>query len=248
MPRVIKHPDVRRSEFLDHAQALFLRRGYENTSLNDVIAESGASKGAFYHYYPSKEALLEALADRIARHALADVQDVVSEPTLDALARLNGFLAASRQFKLDMASERWTVFAALFRPENRVLYQRIAAAWEALFTPMLTKLIAEGVRERAFDTFDPEGVGDMLQQLVSTTYPIIASAIAATTDAQRKAAVTTFERRLRLHGIAIDRILGLPDGSVHIVEPGYARRFMTSLPWKPPRAIRERTTKNPRPR
>src|SRR5882724_4720349 len=227
MPRIIKHPDVRRSEFLDQAQALFIERGYDNTSLNDVIAELGASKGAFYHYFPSKEALLEALATRIAQQALAQTQSVVNEPGLDPLARLNALLTASRQFKLDMADQGWAIFAALFRPENQILYQRIAAAWEALFRPMLTKLIAEGVKERVFDTFDPEGVGDMLQHLVSTTYPVIASAIAATTETQRNAAITTFERRLRLHGIAIDRILGLPDGSVHIVEPGYARRFMT---------------------
>jgi len=233
MPRIIKHPDVRRSEFLDQAQELFIVRGYDNTSLNDVIAELGASKGAFYHYFPSKEALLEALATRIAQQALAQTQSVVNEPGLDPLARLNALLTASRQFKLDMADQGWAIFAALFRPENQILYQRIAAAWEALFRPMLTKLIAEGVKERVFNTFDPEGVGDMLQHLVSTTYPIVASAIAAPTEKQRKAVITTFERRLRLHGIAIDRILGLADGSVRLVEPGYARRFMTTLPRKP---------------
>jgi AcrR family transcriptional regulator len=233
MPRVIKHPDVRRSEFLDQAQALFLARGYDNTSLNDVIAESGTSKGAFYYYFPSKEALLEALADRIARQAFAEVQGFVDESGLDPLARLNAFLAVSCQFKLDMAQEGWAIFAALFRPENRVLYQRIAVAWEALFQPVLTKLIAQGVKERVFDTFDPEGVGEMLQQLVSTTYPIVAEAIAAPTEMQRRAAISTFEKRLRLHGIAIDRILGLPDESVRIVEPGYARTFMATLPRKP---------------
>jgi Bacterial regulatory proteins, tetR family len=61
MPRVIKHPDLRRSEILDQAIALFLSRGYDTTSLNDIIAEAGISKGAFYHYFPSKEALIAAL-------------------------------------------------------------------------------------------------------------------------------------------------------------------------------------------
>lgn len=56
MPRVIKHPEVRRAEFLDHAEALLLSNGYDSVSLNDVIAAAGASKGAFYHWFPSKEA------------------------------------------------------------------------------------------------------------------------------------------------------------------------------------------------
>ena len=85
MPRIIKHPDLRRQELLDCAQAMFLERGYENASLNDVIAQAGSSKGAFYHYFPSKEALLEALAGRFAQQALAQVQDVLDDPGLDAL-------------------------------------------------------------------------------------------------------------------------------------------------------------------
>ncbi|RVC21179.1 TetR/AcrR family transcriptional regulator, partial [Mesorhizobium sp. M7A.F.Ca.AU.002.02.1.1] len=80
MPRVIKHPELRREELLDHAQTLFLTQGYDKASLNDVIASAGISKGAFYHYFPSKEALLEALADRFAKQALAGVQDILHDP------------------------------------------------------------------------------------------------------------------------------------------------------------------------
>ncbi len=54
MPRIVKHPEVRRAEILDCAQALFLARGYDQASLNDVIAEAGLSKGAFYHYFASR--------------------------------------------------------------------------------------------------------------------------------------------------------------------------------------------------
>ena len=43
---------------LDKALALFLERGYENVSLNDLLATESTSKGAFYHYFPSKEAAL----------------------------------------------------------------------------------------------------------------------------------------------------------------------------------------------
>jgi TetR/AcrR family transcriptional regulator, cholesterol catabolism regulator len=49
MPRVIKYPDIRRAEILDRALALFLQHGYDNISLNDLIANAGISKGAFYH-------------------------------------------------------------------------------------------------------------------------------------------------------------------------------------------------------
>src|SRR6185437_776110 len=67
--RVLKAPAVRRAELLDCAQGLFLTRGYDQTTVNDVIAATGLSKGAFYHHFRAKEDLLEAIADRFAREA-----------------------------------------------------------------------------------------------------------------------------------------------------------------------------------
>ena len=69
-PRVVKAAAVRRLELLDIAQRLFLERGYERTTVNDVIDAAGVSKGAFYHHFRAKEDLLEAIAERMARQSL----------------------------------------------------------------------------------------------------------------------------------------------------------------------------------
>jgi AcrR family transcriptional regulator len=45
MPRVIKHRDIRRAELLDHASRLFVQHGYDNVSLNDLIADTGVCAG-----------------------------------------------------------------------------------------------------------------------------------------------------------------------------------------------------------
>ena len=52
---MIKAPAVRRAELIDCAQRLFLAKGYERTTINDVIAATGLSKGAFYHHFRAKE-------------------------------------------------------------------------------------------------------------------------------------------------------------------------------------------------
>ena len=221
---------MRRAQFLDVALSLMLKHGYDRTSLNDIIAEAGSSKGAFYHYFPSKEALLEALAERTAEQAFEVLKHISSASDMDPLNRLNTFLAASRQVKLDMADEGWRVFSALFQKGNEVLFQRITSAWEAQFTPIITDLITAGVKQNAFDTDDARGVAELLQWLVSSTYPAVVAALAANTLEERRSSIEAFARRLRLHGVAIDRLLGLPDGSVHIIEPGYADAFLATLP------------------
>ena len=216
MPRIIKHPDQRRSEILDQALALFLSHGYDHISLNDIIAKAGISKGVFYHYYQSKEALLAALADRFSRQMLAELEDVLKNPELNPLERLNGFLAKGTRIKTKLAPGAWVVFGALFRPENQALYQRIVAAAESLFRPVLTDIITQGVKEHTFETADPEGVGDMLQQLAANTYRFVIRIVGATTQKEKREALQAFHRRLQLNGIAIDRLLGLADGTLYV--------------------------------
>lgn len=228
MPRIIKHPELRREELLDHAQALFLTHGYDNASLNDVIAAAGISKGAFYHYFPSKEALLEALAERFAGHALAGVQDILDDPDLDPLGRLNALMAQSRQAKIETAAEAWALFETLFRPENLVLFHRINLAASASFSPVLVAIIRQGVEDGTFRTFDPEGVADIVMQFGMATHDVIAKAIAGGSDADMDVAIETLEKRVRLYEIALDSILDLPDGSIRIGEQGYVRAVMTA--------------------
>ena len=228
MPRVVKHPDLRRSEILNHALALLLSRGYDNVSLNDIITDAGISKGVFYHYFLSKEALLAALADRFAHQTLAELDDVLNRK-LNPLERLNAFLAKGTRIKTKLAPGAWAVFGAFFRPENQGLYQRVVAASELLFRPILTDIISQGVKERLFETADPEGVADLLQQLASNTYSFVTRFIGAGTEQEKQDTLKAFHRRLRLNGMAIDRLLGLPEGTLYVPSLSAVKKLMTSV-------------------
>jgi len=229
MPRVIKHPDLRRSEILDQALALFLSRGYDHVSLNDIIAEAGISKGVFYHYFLSKEALLVALADRFAQQTLADLDPVLKDRNLNPLERLNAFLARGTRIKTELPPGVWAVFGALFRPENQVLFRRVVAASESLCRPVLTEIITQGVKEDFFHTNDPEGVADLLQQLASNTHPYLTRILGAASEKERQEVVKAFRRRLQLHGIAIDRLLGLEDGTLYVPSHHEVKKLMAKL-------------------
>lgn len=219
MPRVVRHPELRRTELLDLAMTLFLERGYEKVSLNDLIATSGMSKGAFYHYFSSKEALVSALAARSADQAFEALRPVFGEQGKGALERLNSGLRAGYEVKMALgAPESIGAMASMMRPENQSLLRRISAIWEDRFRPVLTEVIAQGVAEGVFDTFDPEGVGDMIQALAATMGTAVQCIIAAPDAQARAQAIDAAVLRQRLYGIATDRILGLPDGTVEVLD------------------------------
>jgi AcrR family transcriptional regulator len=226
MPRVVKHPDDRRIEILDAAQALFFERGYERTTVNDVIAKVGISKGGFYHHFSAKEDLLEGITARLAQDAVARVRDILDDPALGALARLNGFLARSRQMKVEDAPKIRAAFDVIFRPENLLLYHRINAASIAVMRPVLAGIIAQGKTEGVFTVPDPDAAAEIVLHLGASTHDAVARTIDAIGTSEEDAAIEALDRRLHVHGIAIDRILGLPDGSLTFVEPGFTRAVM----------------------
>lgn len=52
-----------RGKIIDAAWRLFYRQGYDDTTVEEIIEESGTSRGSFYHYFPAKDDLLSTLAD-----------------------------------------------------------------------------------------------------------------------------------------------------------------------------------------
>jgi AcrR family transcriptional regulator len=233
VPRVVKHPDVRRAELLDRAVGLFVQHGYENVSLNDLIAAAGVSKGAFYHWFPSKDALVAALAERSARDAFAGVENALAACQGDALDRLNAVLRAGFDTNMTTSGpEQLAAMVALLRPDNARLYGRILAVEQELYCPLLTQLISEGVTDGIFDTFDPGGVADMIYGLAARTNSNIVEVLDAASESARGRAIDALTTRFRLHGLAADRILGLPDGSITALTRAQVEAMVAALPRK----------------
>ena len=73
-----KHPEQTVQLILDTASTLFLQKGYDKTTLQDIIDATKLSKGAIYHHFASKEAILIAVVDRMGDFnsaVLAEIRD-----------------------------------------------------------------------------------------------------------------------------------------------------------------------------
>ena len=101
MARIVKAPDVRRSEILDVAQRLFYRNGYEQSSVQDIISEIGIAKGTFYHYFSSKQDLLDAMIERMIDQTLQAVEPIVNDNQLNALEKFTRFFAYVESWKIE---------------------------------------------------------------------------------------------------------------------------------------------------
>jgi AcrR family transcriptional regulator len=87
-------PDVseeRKDQIIEAATRVFSRRGFSNARMDDIVVESGLSKGALYWYFDSKDAIIVSILDRIFDYETAHVRAILERED-SAKAKLEVFV------------------------------------------------------------------------------------------------------------------------------------------------------------
>ena len=162
-------PEARRRQLLEIAQGLFLRKGYDETSVSEIVKAAGLSQGAFYYYFDSKMEILDALVDQILGGDLqVRLDELVEREDLDAagkIAQLTGQLTGQ--------ARRSSEFVDFMHEErNALLHLKIEQRKSPLLIPPLTRIIEQGVAEGVFNTPYPReaaaallGAGEALNKM-----------------------------------------------------------------------------------
>jgi AcrR family transcriptional regulator len=141
----------RRSEILDAAARCFARSGFHQTSIQEICAEAGMSPGNLYRYFPSKEAIIAAIAERDLAEAAADFAAVDRAPDF-----FTGFAALGRQYLVDRTDEDIALCLDIMaearrNPEVRRIHQTIQADVHAGLAGILRRAAERGELRRDLD-------------------------------------------------------------------------------------------------
>jgi AcrR family transcriptional regulator len=223
MGRTVKEHDERRSEILDTAQQLFYQKGYEQTSIQDIINAIGIAKGTFYHYFDSKLALLDELIERILDQTLQAVEPIVDDPKLNALEKFNRLIDTAQTRKIEDKTFYLSILQIWYKDENILLRNKLEIASAEAMTSMLAKIIRQGVAEGVFDTDYPDEIGELITLIGQSLSKEVAITILRTKDNGR--VLPTIERKATMHEHAIERLLGAPKDSVHLYDAEQLRQW-----------------------
>lgn len=144
---VKKQPEEWEREILEAAKFLFLSKGYEETSVSDIMERAGGAKGMFYRFFESKEKVMQALGDRMFLEN-NPFEAVRARTDLNGLQKIREVLAMDRA---DGEREAVNAQAVSILKDPRIL----AAAVEAnrrVLTPLWFELIEEGRRDGSIRT------------------------------------------------------------------------------------------------
>ena len=221
MARIVKEADERRAELLDAARSLFFERGYEGTSVNAIIERIGVSKGAFYHYFDSKEDLLDALVERLTDEAVALTQPIIEQDGLSALERLNRFFATLRGWKAEQMPLMMAVMRGIYRDENLALRHKMMERNAERMAPLLARLVAAGVEEGVLDTAHPALAGEMVLRVGAAFSDMAAGLILRVSEHPEN--VGLLREKITMYQDAIERVLGAPSGALALIDDGFLR-------------------------
>ena len=218
---IAKEHDERKNEFLDTAMALFMQHGYEQTSVNTIIDTVGVSKGAFYHYFKSKEELLDQLAERAAEQSLAGAQGILDNTTMSAVEKLNALFAQTNQFKAQNRELMIAIARVFYSDANILLRSRLSERSVERVAPIVAQILEQGRREGSMDITPPEETARFVLRIGTEVVQTFAAGLGSgRSDAvglspeaigQIKVAMEVYQR-------SVERILGLADGSLTLID------------------------------
>jgi AcrR family transcriptional regulator len=216
MTRIKKDPDERRRELIACAQQLFYTKGYERTTVGDIVDELGVAKGTFYYYFDSKLAILEAMVDELVGQSVALLHEIVADENLPVLVKWARAFRVMAAWKTERKAELLAVLHVMQMDENLLLRYRLQTRAVQSLSPEFAKIIAQGVEEGVFDTeFVRESAGitlSIMQSIVDPIYGILLN------PDDHDDPVSLARREYAAVEAAIERVLGAPSGSLSFVD------------------------------
>lgn len=170
MARTMIHHEEKKHDIICIALNEFMMRGYEQTTINHIMKAAGISKGALYHYFSSKEQILDSVMEDLMANEIARLQSLIADPALSGCDKLIRLLAAGVQKPEDL--ER--VLENYRRIRNSMFHYRLQEESMLATARIFTAVIAEGAECGEFHLVSPpailgECIAGVLQTMVTAT-------------------------------------------------------------------------------
>lgn len=171
--RITKDPDVRKLELIVAAEDLFRENGCEQTSVSDIVKKVGVAQGTFYYYFRSKDDILTAVIDHYLHERLEKmVKNLIADDTHSAPEKLQLVIDAS----LSLTKGERSFVEFLHTEVNASFHHRFMEKSNAIFIPLITMIVEQGIKAGTFHTSHPREDVELLMAMFGLIHDRIALA------------------------------------------------------------------------
>ena len=190
-----------KDRILDAALALFLEKGFDETSVSDIQGRLGIARGTLYYHYPSKEAIMDAIIERFGREVICEAEKAAAEKGGGILERMFALFGCMNIRRLTRDEQ---ILDYLHRPQNALFHEKSNTMLIAALRPLLGELLREGREEGMFTNPYEEETAEL----------ILLSIIGFLDYTAMEAGKKALERRVESLLYNVERMLGAREGTL----------------------------------
>lgn len=150
--REIKDFDIRKNEILDAAEALFVTKGYNKTTIIDILSKVGIAKGTFYYYFKSKEEVMDEIIFRVVDRDVEKAETIVKDNNMNPIQKIQTILMSQ---KPELGDKKDKLIEQFHAPGNAEMHQRSLVYSVKKLSPILAEVVRQGIEEGVFETEYP---------------------------------------------------------------------------------------------
>jgi AcrR family transcriptional regulator len=204
--RISKAPEVRKTEIMDAADALFHEKGYHETAVSDIVKANSIAQGTFYYHFKSKEAVLEALIHRQLSQMVKTVREISDSKELTPPRKMELVVGAVID---NLRRNGGFMFDFLYTDKYLHIVDKCARFADKMLSPMVLEIIEEGNSKGIFKVLHPSEilifVSSILECLDHSLY--------------QKRSPEQLAIRFEIASMFMNKALGLPDGTIKLETP-----------------------------
>jgi AcrR family transcriptional regulator len=216
--------EKKRGKILSAALRLVRTKGYEAMAIQDLLDSVGTSKGAFYHYFPTKSALLEALVDRLcieAERALAPIADDRSVFATEALSR---FFMTLARYKGEQRAFILAILRVWYSDVNAIMREKVRVTFTARLSSMVERIIRRGCEDASFAVSCPEQTARIVLNLTQDLADALARLLLS--EESTRSMGGQMAQMVASTTEAVELVLKAPSGSLRFIEPDHLKAWL----------------------
>ena len=153
----------KKEQILDMSFSLFLEKGYDNTSISDILSKLDIARGTLYYHFESKEAIMDAIIERTAKNIVEEAKGIVLQKGLSVHKKIFLLFYESNMNRLSGGE---LMIDYLNQPQNALFHEKSNRAFIQKISPILGDIISEGVKEGIFDNAFPYESAELILAMI----------------------------------------------------------------------------------
>ncbi len=210
----MKKGELRKEAIIRTAEKLFFEKGYEETSIQDILDALSISKGGFYHYFESKIALLEEISRQKCAANVERIRMELFSGKLNSIQKANLLLSAIFPFGRETPEYNALTFKVSYIDGDVHFRDQTRQFMLDELCPLLDETVYDGISDESFFVRYPGHIGRLLLMLGYDACEEVCRMLAG--DADNPDIVINMMDLLFAYREAVESMLGAPHGSIQL--------------------------------